>query len=267
MRAAVKSSPQALVYLDDKLKGIANSMLPTTTGFEFETSISTKAVTELHKDLIEKGGIKHEDIDVDDEEQRFMIANGIEGMIQLKNTLAVLKEHLAHDDSSNIHIHVYVKRGYQQALGAYLTSWKFDRHDNFILKELDKYKYKGSYNDREVYYNCGQHCWVRRNNSGTTMEFRIFKSTFVYEELIEIILHLHRIMAKVYAILDEMKKSHKKKLALEYKSHKAWEARKKAEKRKKEEKLKTQEALKRIIHESVMRYNVTAAITFPNAVT
>jgi hypothetical protein len=218
MRVGVNTYPHALACLDNKLKSIADNMLPTTTGFEFETNAMTNAgyyeVSERMKCI---DGIKY--VQNDNEEFRFTIPRGINGMVCLDKTLEIYKQLLFKNTGSGIHIHVFILPKYRNKLETYLNFLKNNEYDNFILRWLDKYKYRGSFNSREIGTSSSSHRWVRMNNNLTTLEFRIFEMTFEYEELIKIVLDLHNLMKEIYSVLEEIELRHTGNVSYNIKPH------------------------------------------------
>lgn len=61
-----------------------------------------------------------------------------------------------------------------------------EQNKEFILQELDKWEYPGSYNPRGI--TCHR-TWVRMRSGYKTFEFRIIEMTFDYEVLIKRVLH------------------------------------------------------------------------------
>lgn len=200
MRVGVNSNPHALAYLDDKLKNIVECMLPTTTGFEFETDLVDGFIDKLKE--LELGRDTHQS----DDELRFTIPKGIIGMQKLYDVLDYMKANVPINEVNGIHIHVYIPNKYKRLVNRILSD---NTSNHVILKWLDKYKYEGSYNNRDISNGSSGRYWVRLNNDNDTIEFRIFKMTFEYEKLIKIIIDLHKLMWYIYTNAEKLIPKHK----------------------------------------------------------
>lgn len=196
MRVGVNSNPHALAYLDDKLKNIVECMLPTTTGFEFETDLVDGFIDKLSE--LQLGGGTYQS----DDELRFTIPKGIIGMQKLYDMLDYMKANVPINEVNGIHIHIYIPNKYKKLVNRILEDNTSNHH--VILSWLDKYKYEGNYNKREVTQGSNGRYWVRLNNDGDTIEFRIFKMTFEYEKLIKIIIDLHKLMWYIYTNAEKL---------------------------------------------------------------
>ncbi len=102
----IYSSPLAFSSLgDEKLRQVANSYLPFSTGIEIECS-SLVNFPEWEKSRIE--GLISEVHD--STEKRFRIPAGIEGMICLFKISEWLKENCGLNEKSGIHYHIDMGR-------------------------------------------------------------------------------------------------------------------------------------------------------------
>ena len=68
-----------------------------------------------------------------------------------------------------------------------------NNNSDYILTELDKWKYKGTYNPRKCVFSSSRN-WVRFKDTLKTMEIRIGEMTFDYELLFERIRHCNEIV-------------------------------------------------------------------------
>ena len=125
-------------------------------------------------------------------ELRFRIPSGIKGLICLYRIAELTTQHCLPSESG-IHYHVdfsdevVTKDGLKSYYDLCTHSEFVEENKEFVLQELDKWNYRGSYNSREMNYN---HSWVRFQSGFKTFEFRIGEMTFDYELLTERIFHI-----------------------------------------------------------------------------
>jgi hypothetical protein len=101
MRSAIFSTPHLLLNYPDKLRSIAESYLPYDTGIEIECMLSKSYNIENFKSIT---NIKA--VDIDREESRFRIPNGINGMVCLYDICTQLKRNHELNPLSGIHYHI-----------------------------------------------------------------------------------------------------------------------------------------------------------------
>ena len=121
-------------------------------------------------------------------ELRFRIPNGIKGIQCLFNISIYLKKYAELNPQSGIHYHIDCTDVYNL-----FTSDFINNHSDYILTELDKWKYKGTYNPRKCVFSSSRN-WVRFKETLKTMEIRIGEMTFDYELLFERIRHSSEIV-------------------------------------------------------------------------
>ncbi len=192
IRAAIKSFPLPLAKLKGKLKGVANSYLPYSTGMEIECHFKHNDYpSSVMIDIFNQ--IEHiMAVDIDYGEQRFRIPNGIKGAICLYNICEKLKLFSTLNLASGIHYHVDFTDITKNQFNNLLEQHKGT--NSFILKALKSWDYKGSYNS---WYVSGAKDAVRFHKTYQTVEFRIGEMTFDYELMIKRILHCQNICKKL----------------------------------------------------------------------
>ena len=167
--------------------------LPYSTGFEIECDIKTTcnkdAFTSI-KNIME--------VDVNNYEQRFRIPNGLDGLKCLFEISVLLKEHALINNGSGIHYHIDFTDYYDS-----LSNSIIYRNKDWILKELDTWDYKGTYNTRDIRFT-SSHNWVRFQADFKTMEVRIGEMTFDYGMLFKRITHCNDIARRLKEQLIEV---------------------------------------------------------------
>lgn len=193
----VKTSPLVLLGINDKdIINQCNNLLPFSTGFEIECNYDIRYDLE---DLKEKAYKIPDILDVGftSGEFRFRIPNGLRGILCLYNISLFCKKYLTLNEESGIHYHIDFSDVYD-----YYNISQFSIIHNkckyWILEELSKWEYKGTYNKKEIGYS---HYWLRFNPL-KTLEFRIGEMTFDYELLLKRILHCNRIVKKIREEID-----------------------------------------------------------------
>lgn len=126
-------------------------------------------------------------VDTDLTEQRYRLPIGFKGMQCLWDLCEGLQRYSLLNMSSGIHYHIDFTDCYQDVIDNLSIPDK-----SFIIKELESWDYKGTYNRKEVTTESG-FCWVRFQKGFKTMECRIGEMTFNYFLLLKRILHLQAI--------------------------------------------------------------------------
>ena len=176
----LKTIPLALDVEDKIVQKLALFYFPYSVGFEIETITENIRIFDEIPYLIEnKSSIS---------ELRFRIPNGIKGIQCLFNISIYLKKYAELNPDSGIHYHIDCTDVYD------LFNTDFiDKYSDYILTELDKWEYKGTYNPRKCIFSENRN-WVRFKKSYKTMEIRIGEMTFDYELLFERIRHSSEIV-------------------------------------------------------------------------
>lgn len=176
-----------LVLQEDNIDAIKVSdyYLPFSVGIEFEC---LKDENFNIKDFESIPTII--DINVDSNEQRFRIPKGLKGLQCLYNISEALKKNSLLNPLSGIHYHIDCTEIYDK-----FTDKNVQDNETWMLKELDSWGYRGTYNRRKIKFNCG-HQWIRFQSYFKTMECRIGEMTFDYELLFKRITHLSDIVRK-----------------------------------------------------------------------
>ena len=176
----LKTIPLALDVEDKIVQKLALFYFPYSVGFEIETNTQNIRIFDEIPYLIANTSSVNE--------LRFRIPNGIKGIQCLFNISIYLKKYTELNPQSGIHYHIDCTDVYN------LFSTDFiNNHSDYILTELDKWKYKGTYNPRKCIFS-GSRNWVRFKDTLKTMEIRIGEMTFDYELLFERIRHSSEIV-------------------------------------------------------------------------
>jgi hypothetical protein len=165
------------------------NMFTYSVGIEFECSKSVDYNIEIFKsipDII--------DVNVDNSEQRYRIPSGIKGIFCLENLSKKLKTYSLLNEASGIHYHIDMTDSFH-----YLNNKLVSKNSEWILKELDKWNYKGTYNSRKCLINT--RCWVNFQSGFRTAEIRIGEMTFDYSLLAKRIIHCNEIIKKLKKIM------------------------------------------------------------------
>ncbi len=184
-----------------KLEEQAIYYLPYNTGIEIECDVQPNWSSSLYNelDLVANASSTFE--------QRIQIYPGLRGAVTLYKYLEILQQYGIHT-TSGIHIHIdvskFIKYVYDDGKFALVASESkslgeyFQKHSEFILKELDTWGYKGTYNRREVRVHKGG--WFGYRSEKNSVEIRICEMTFDYRVLIRRIVHCQYIVKYLYAI-------------------------------------------------------------------
>lgn len=173
------------------IEEIALKYLPYSIGFEIEcdkSSIYNKEEFTSIEDIM--------DVNNSDCEQRYRIPPGIKGLLCLYTICDKLKTNSILNDGSGIHYHVDYSDELLNKDGIKTIYFDFIKNNNeflrentdFLLQELDKWDYKGTYNRRTIETSGG--VWIKLNEEFKTLEFRIGEMSFDYEVLVKRILHV-----------------------------------------------------------------------------
>lgn len=195
IRDAIKSFPLPLDKLESKLKSVANSYLPYSTGMEIECNIKSTNGSRRDSIFVEemfKSISNIMAVDIDNHEQRFRIPKGVEGAICLYNITEKLKEYSSLNPASGIHYHIDFTDITRDQFNNLLEQHRGT--NSFILKALKSWDYKGNYNS---WYVSGAKDAVRFHKTYQTVEFRIGEMTFDYELIMKRILHCQNICKKL----------------------------------------------------------------------
>ena len=192
VRQAIKVLPLPLAQVEGKLRDVANSYLPYSTGIEIECHIKSGAGSlTMNRRFRDISNIMS--VDIDQGEHRLRIPPGINGAICLYEICEKLKEYSLLNPGSGIHYHIDCKDISEED---YLSIARIhcNDSDSFILKALESWGYKGSYNAWMVSTSKQA---VRFHRSYQTVEFRIGEMTFDYELMMKRILHCQNIVRKL----------------------------------------------------------------------
>lgn len=167
------------------MQELALFYLPYSTGFEIECctqpDISVSIFDEIPY-LIENKS--------EQDELKFRIPPGIEGLHCLSHISLYLRKYALMNLKSGIHYHIDFTDVWND------INVKFIKEkESYILKELESWNYKGTYNRKEVRLDV--RCWVKFHKYYKTMEVRIGEMTFEYELLFERIRHCNAIAKKL----------------------------------------------------------------------
>lgn len=187
LRGIIYNAPLALTVIEDKGSiDYINSFLPYSIGIEFDTQPSENYDIENFRKIPDIMSIQNDSL-----EQRYRIPNGVAGMICLYNLLEQMKVNNIYDEIGGIHIHVDMTNTFEA-----LNTNKIKELEDYILTELDKWKYGGTYNRREVNLN-SRSGWINFQSGFKTMEIRICNMTFDYTILIAKIIHACEIVTHI----------------------------------------------------------------------
>ena len=190
-----------LLLLNIKNKKIIESIdnyLPYSIGIEIECDwlkrIGNEHIFKEIPNIIE--------VNCDVLEKRFRIPNGLNGLICLYNICEKLKKVCSLNPGSGIHYHIDMTDFFHIVNQEFIV-----KNKEYILKELDEWMYKGTYNSRSVYIN--NMAWVRFQTDFKTMEIRIGEMTFDYSLMIKRIIHSCKIVKTLkdlsYLTIEEVK--------------------------------------------------------------
>lgn len=184
----------SLIKKDSSLIDKINSYLPFSTGFEIECNMLESYDHDAFKKIP-----NILDVQVDTDEQRYRIPRGINGMICLYNICNQLKTHSSLNPLSGIHYHVDMSDCFKSLIPSTFVeeSMKepnFLNANQWILDELDKWNYKGTYNRRSLKIDT-RNGWINFQSGFMTCEIRIGEMSFDYKLLIKRIIDANRIVS------------------------------------------------------------------------
>lgn len=198
---------------DEKLLKVADSYLPYSTGLEFECRSKVfggEWNNSEYYQILDNAQVPYKaipdimDVNFDSTEQRFRIPEGHKGMIALYRICQNLKQHSFINKESGIHYHIDITKyrhlffdcpyDYEGKSSVVRT------HKDWVLKALDSWGYKGTYNSREFRTSKGG--WIGMRTSTNTLEIRIGEMSFDYPVLINRIIHAQRIVKKLVSLLS-----------------------------------------------------------------
>lgn len=215
INSIISTIPIALDINNSDVKKAGDYFLPFSTGFEIECTRN-----EVYKDYAYNNIFNTiQDIieaPCSQEEQRFRIPNGIKGLNCLYAITLELKQKAELNPLSGIHYHIDCTDFYDKITHKYVSEYS-----NFLLTELDKWGYKGTYNtrgfscvptaktDKEKKLQIPSGAWIRFQSGFKTMEFRIGEMTFDYELLFKRIVDCNRLVAnfREYCINQDLKEN------------------------------------------------------------
>lgn len=188
----LENAPFKLDTNDNIVREIGLYYLPYSTGIEVECKmIEDLYLTDDVKTQFQNiPNIIEVDVNIYNE-QRFRIPNGIEGLICLFDIANLLRKYAYPNNESGLHYHIDCTDFYEE-----IEKELFMKHKDYILSELDKWDYKGTYNRRTISIDVGG-VWVRLQSFFKTMEFRIGEMTFDYNLLFKRITHLNTIVRTI----------------------------------------------------------------------
>jgi hypothetical protein len=204
VREAVKQFPLPLLSLEDKLRKVADLILPYSTGIEIECNSSLNG-----EFLLNRCGLM--EVDCSHHEQRIRLKPGVEGMASLFKSCKILQENYELNNESGIHYHIdctdISSNDYE------ILRDKYSKNPDFILKALKSWNYQGNYNSWKVGSHSGHPTAVRFNGDFRTVEFRIGEMTFDYELIMRRIISCQNIVRRMKSSLKSPYPKGKTKVA------------------------------------------------------
>ena len=188
---AIYNNPKSLLSIKDKglIKAI-NNYLPYSTGFEIECDYRTNYDVTCFQTIPNIMEVRNDKC-----EQRYRIPSGLTGLICLQDICEQLRLNSKMNMESGIHYHIDCTDWFSS-----ITTENLKDNEEWILKELDKWEYKGTYNRREVFNGYGGY-WVRTNNEFSTLEIRCGEMSFDYNYIVTKIIHANLIVKNLKNII------------------------------------------------------------------
>lgn len=188
---SIRMNPLALLTISNPaLIDIANNFLPYSAGFEFE--VFKQSCFKLHE-FNDIPNILA--VNIDNNEQRFRIPNGLNGFICLYFICEKLKLNSYYDINSSIHYHTDMRRFYCKISDEFIkenNDWIIDEvatwGEDFKTKEGRCSRLRG---------------WVRFHDNLKTLEIRLGEITFDYKTIVNRLLHCQRIVQKIEKNLNK----------------------------------------------------------------
>lgn len=189
---SIYNYPLVLLSIKDQsLIDIINNYLPYSIGIEIECNQAPTFDVNRFKnipDIME--------VNVDSAEQRYRIPNGLAGLICLYNICEELKINSELNPDSGHHYHVDMTNSFHL-----LSSEYIEQNEDWMLKELDTWKYTGRFNTRRIRFSTS-HNWMRFQPDFKTAEIRIGNMTFDYNVIVSRLIHACTIIKRlVYPLL------------------------------------------------------------------
>lgn len=206
MREGIKSYPSSLLFLPPNLQKIAAKSLPYSVGIEVECRPNDEYEQEIafRRYMIDKTG-EHwtsffYDFNFDKGEQTFRLREGITGLIALDHMCNFLQIHYTLNPKSGIHYHVNMNdvnwRKIDENLSNLISSHHIKRYiPDRIVKSLESWNYKGSYNNKGV--GTVKQYWGVFREHYKTFEIRIGEMSFDYRVLSKRVIHACEIVRKL----------------------------------------------------------------------
>lgn len=197
LRECVLTNPGGLSFLPKKVRNLALSYIPYSTGIEIECGY--KSLLGYSASLGNSvGKINLLNYDLTNYEQTFRLRQGEKGLLELEKITDILKEYFLLNPGSGIHYHIDMT-DIQELINWDEMQWttgEWSRAGEFewILKELDTWEYTGKYNKRMI--GTSKNAWIRMCSLYKTMEFRIGEMTFDYQLIVKRILHCQSIVKR-----------------------------------------------------------------------
>jgi len=185
------TNPLVCNDFDKDIKEVAEILLPFSIGIEIECfqkeNFNLQDFTSIPNIM---------DVDIDKGEQRFRIPNGLNGLKCLYNISLMLYKNSQENFGSGIHYHIDCTSFFDKLTKDILTD-----NTNSIIKELEHWNYKGTYNTKGISFKT-EHYWIRRQTCFKTLECRIGEMTFDYKILFQRIVHLSEIIKDLKYICE-----------------------------------------------------------------
>lgn len=194
VRDMVRTCPLPLIDIADPMRSFANEFLPYETGIEIECDIPFNPNGPTSRAMsidMYRTGVLHFEVE-GNTEIKFRIPSGIKGMCNLYNALEVVKAYCKLNMKSGIHYHIDMRK---------CINWDNIRNVSsiesklWILKALDRWGYKGTYNHKNVAYGKTA-SWVNLRPTLRTMEFRVGEMSFDYQVIIKRIINCQNIVRR-----------------------------------------------------------------------
>lgn len=203
LRGLCEHNPLALLLLTEREDiNYVNTLFPLSIGMEIECN-KKEEYNEVDKSQFQsyyKCIPTIMDVDTDRAEQRFRLPPGINGFICLAILCERLQIYSTLNMESGIHYHVDCTRSWDK-IYARLDSELYMEDRMNIIKQLESWGYKGTFNAKYVSNTQNSHSWVRPQMGFKTLEFRIGEMSFDYKLIIKRILHLQQIVMN-FATVD-----------------------------------------------------------------
>lgn len=199
-------------YLIDERQAL--KYLPHSIGIEIECGYNKSIDLNIIKEEWSKLPIMEKN-SPNDGENKFRIDNGKNGLIGLFEVSNYCKQYLLLNEGSGIHYHVDAPWVGKIEKINHEPKGLNDFVRDFILKELDSWNYKGTYNIRNISYDTKGH-WVNMRSDFGTVEYRIGEMTFDYPLLLKRILHISKLTEYLRLGFGKVQNSFLQKLLDEY---------------------------------------------------